>query len=92
MKCIQWVAVAAVAGGAWSAESAEPASRPIKVGCIFSVTGPASNLGAPEKKTAEMLVEKINAAGGVLGRKIELDREGLRRDAGKGDLIRAPAH
>jgi len=82
MKCIQWVAAAALAsvlGGAWAAEGAEPASGPIKVGCIFSVTGPASNLGAPEKKTAEMLVEKINAAGGVLGRKIQLivkDSEG----------------
>jgi branched-chain amino acid transport system substrate-binding protein len=82
MKCIQWFAVAALAlvmGGAWTVEGAEPASGPIKVGCIFSVTGPASNLGAPEKKTAEMLVEKINAAGGVLGRKIQLivkDSEG----------------
>jgi branched-chain amino acid transport system substrate-binding protein len=82
MKCLQWFAIAALAsvvGGAWAAEGAEPASGPIKVGCIFSVTGPASNLGAPEKKTAEMLVEKINAAGGVLGRKIQLivkDSEG----------------
>ena len=44
----------------------------IKVGAIFSVTGPASFLGAPEKKTAEMLVEKINKEGGINGRKIEL--------------------
>jgi len=44
----------------------------IKVGAIFAVTGGAANLGAPEKKTAEMLVEKINKEGGVNGRKIEL--------------------
>ena len=84
MKCAQWFAVAALTsvlsagGAAWAAENAE-AAGPIKVGCIFSVTGPASYLGAPEKKTAEMLVEKINAAGGVLGRKIQLivkDSEG----------------
>jgi len=37
----------------------------VKIGAIFAVTGPASNLGAPEAKTAEMLVEQINAAGGV---------------------------
>ena len=39
---------------------------------IFAITGPASYLGAPEAKTTEMLVEKINASGGVGGRKIEL--------------------
>jgi branched-chain amino acid transport system substrate-binding protein len=45
---------------------------PVKVGAIFAVTGPASFLGMPEAKTAEMLVEKINKQGGVNGRKIEL--------------------
>ncbi|MGD1043410.1 MAG: ABC transporter substrate-binding protein [Sedimentisphaerales bacterium] len=44
----------------------------IKVGAIFAVTGGASYLGAPEAKTAEMLVEKINKEGGVNGQKIEL--------------------
>jgi len=44
----------------------------IKVGAIFAITGPASFLGAPEAKTAEMLVEKINKEGGVNGQKIEL--------------------
>ncbi len=33
----------------------------IKIGAIFSITGGASNLGAPEAKTLEMLVEQINA-------------------------------
>ena len=47
-------------------------SKPIKIGALFSVTGGASFLGAPEEKTARMLVEKINASGGVLGRKLEL--------------------
>jgi branched-chain amino acid transport system substrate-binding protein len=45
---------------------------PIKVGAIFAITGPASFLGAPESKTAEMLVAEINKAGGVDGRMIEL--------------------
>lgn len=44
----------------------------IKVGAIFAVTGPASSLGLPEKQTVEMMVEKINAAGGVLGRPLEV--------------------
>jgi len=46
--------------------------EPIKIGAIFSVTGPASNLGAPEYKTAQMLVDEINAAGGILGRQVVL--------------------
>lgn len=47
-------------------------AEPIKVGAIFSITGPASFLGAPEEKTAQMLVKKINDEGGVNGQKIEL--------------------
>jgi branched-chain amino acid transport system substrate-binding protein len=57
-----------------------------KVGALFAVTGKWSFLGDPEKKTAEMLVEQINAAGGVNGRKLELivyDTEG---DATKTNL------
>jgi len=52
--------------------SAAESLKPIKIGALFSVTGPASFLGAPEAKTAKMLVDKINAGGGVLGRKLEL--------------------
>ena len=61
--------------GAWCLASPCAAAedpQPIKIGAIFSVTGPASFLGAPEEKTARMFVAKLNAAGGVLGRKVEL--------------------
>ncbi len=44
----------------------------IKVGAILAVTGPASFLGAPESKTLNMLVDQINAKGGINGKKIEL--------------------
>ncbi len=44
----------------------------IKVGAILAVTGPASFLGGPEARTLEMLVEELNAKGGVNGNKIEL--------------------
>jgi branched-chain amino acid transport system substrate-binding protein len=56
------------------ATPAKPAasSEPIKIGAIFAVTGPAANLGAPEAKTADMLVERLNNAGGISGRKIQL--------------------
>jgi len=48
------------------------AAPPIKIGSFLSVTGPAAFLGDPEQKTLELYVEKINASGGVLGRKLEL--------------------
>jgi branched-chain amino acid transport system substrate-binding protein len=44
----------------------------IKVGAIIAETGPAGFLGKPEAKTLHMLVDQINAKGGVNGNKIEL--------------------
>jgi branched-chain amino acid transport system substrate-binding protein len=48
------------------------AGEPIRIGAIFSVTGPASFLGEPERNTAKMLEEDLNRDGGLLGRKIEM--------------------
>lgn len=48
------------------------AASPIRIGALFAVTGPASFLGEPERNTAQMMVNKINASGGIKGRKIEL--------------------
>ena len=53
------------------AATAAPA-QPIRIGAFLSVTGPAAFLGDPEQKTLEMYVERINAAGGLDGRKLEL--------------------
>jgi branched-chain amino acid transport system substrate-binding protein len=44
----------------------------IKIGAIFSITGPASFLGAPEERTAKMMIEQINEAGGINGKKVVL--------------------
>jgi branched-chain amino acid transport system substrate-binding protein len=51
---------------------AAPAAEPIKIGAFLSVTGPASFLGDPEKKTLDLFIAKTNAAGGVLGRPLKL--------------------
>jgi branched-chain amino acid transport system substrate-binding protein len=51
----------------------------IKLGGFFDRSGRASFIGTPSKLVAEMLVEKINAEGGIGGRQIELivaDTEG----------------
>lgn len=47
-------------------------SEPIRIGAVLSVTGPASFLGDPEDKTLRLYVNRINAAGGVNGRPIQL--------------------
>jgi branched-chain amino acid transport system substrate-binding protein len=43
-----------------------------KVGALFSTTGGGSNLGDPEEKTVNMMVEQINAAGGINGHPLEV--------------------
>ena len=48
------------------------AQEPIRIGAFLSATGPAAFLGDPEQKTLEMYVERLNAAGGVAGRKLAL--------------------
>jgi branched-chain amino acid transport system substrate-binding protein len=52
--------------------SAAFAAAPLKIGALFAVTGPAAFLGAPERNTAIMVVDEINRAGGIKGRKLEL--------------------
>jgi branched-chain amino acid transport system substrate-binding protein len=41
--------------------------EPYKVGAIFSITGPGSSLGIPERDTAQMLEAEVNAKGGLQG-------------------------
>jgi branched-chain amino acid transport system substrate-binding protein len=64
--------LAAVAASFTLIAGAAIAQEPIKIGSFLSVTGGAAFLGDPEQKTLELYVEKINAAGGVLGRKLQL--------------------
>jgi len=47
-------------------------AKEIKVGAVLAVTGPASFLGGPEARTLEMLVEELNAKGGIKGDKIKM--------------------
>lgn len=51
--------------------SSAMAAGTIKIGGLFAVTGPASFLGEPEKKTLEMLVKDLNDKGGISGMKLE---------------------
>ena len=47
------------------------AQDPIRIGAIYSISGPGSFLGAPEDRALRMLVEEANKAGGWKGRKLE---------------------
>jgi branched-chain amino acid transport system substrate-binding protein len=47
-------------------------NEPIRIGAVLSVTGPASFLGDPEDKTLRLYVNRINGAGGINGRQIQL--------------------
>jgi branched-chain amino acid transport system substrate-binding protein len=46
--------------------------RPYKVGAIFALTGPASVIGGPQRKTVEMIEEWVNGAGGIDGHPLDV--------------------
>jgi len=47
-------------------------TQPIKIGLIADKTGPLSFVGIANENVARMVVDDLNAAGGLLGRPIEL--------------------
>jgi branched-chain amino acid transport system substrate-binding protein len=50
----------------WGPATAQ-AQEAYKIGAIFSITGPGSSLGIPERDTALMIEADVNAKGGVKG-------------------------
>ncbi len=53
--------------------SAAMAADTIKIGAFFDLSGRASFIGTPTKLVAEMVVDKINAEGGINGKMLELE-------------------
>lgn len=72
------VLLAACIAGAVPFAGPAAAQDPIRVGYPVILSGPGALIGEPSLQGAQMFVEEINAAGGVLGRQIEL----LVRDTG----------
>lgn len=71
-----WIAgVVAVVVVAASSTGAFAQGKPIKIGQIIPITGEAAESGKYQKQGAELALEKINAAGGVHGRKLVLVQE-----------------
>ncbi|MGA2566997.1 MAG: ABC transporter substrate-binding protein [Pseudolabrys sp.] len=72
MRAMQRLAATAAIGLCAVLGAGLQASAQIKIGAVLSVTGPASFLGDPEKRTLEIYVDEINAKGGVNGEKLQL--------------------
>jgi branched-chain amino acid transport system substrate-binding protein len=68
-------------GQGWGAEK-----DPYLVGAVFSVTGGASFLGEPERNTAKMVEEWVNAAGGIQGHPLKVIIEDSKSDEGQAVL------
>ncbi len=72
MKVLNHIVAAVSIGVSMLFAAANQTWAQTKIGAVLSVTGPASFLGDPEKKTLEIYVEAINAQGGVNGQKLQL--------------------
>jgi len=80
-KALMLAGVACAALGLTGPANAQ--DDPIRIGSFLAVTGPASFLGDPELKTLEMYINRINGAGGLLGRQLELVHYDTGADANK---------
>lgn len=74
MKALKkWTGAALLAGAAVLAQSAW-AQQALKIGALNPYSGPMALYGTELTRGYELAVDKINAAGGLLGRKLELVR------------------
>ncbi|TAK48211.1 MAG: ABC transporter substrate-binding protein [Xanthobacteraceae bacterium] len=73
------IAVPAVSGAAYA--------QTVKVGSVLSITGPGAFLGDPEIKTLQLYIDRINKAGGLLGKKIDLINYDDGTDAAKANAF-----
>jgi branched-chain amino acid transport system substrate-binding protein len=66
-----WIAVIVVFGlVVLSSRLAHAQAKPIKIGHVVPLTGEAAEAGRYQKQGAELAAERINASGGVNGRKV----------------------
>src|SRR5262245_8671825 len=73
------VSVLILAVGVLLAATASPEPAPgstaapaVKIGAIYNLSGAQAGLGRPSLRGAQLAVKQLNAAGGVLGRQVEL--------------------
>ncbi len=68
----RWVAAVMLVAVAALVPGAAVAAETIKIGLMAPLTGPAAADGQSVKQSCEMLVEQVNAGGGIDGKQIEL--------------------
>ncbi|MSR85644.1 ABC transporter substrate-binding protein [Candidatus Uhrbacteria bacterium] len=71
-----WIGIAVlvvIVGGFLFIRSQQSQNQPIKIGALFPLTGGLASYGEPAQKMAVIAADKINQAGGINGRKLELD-------------------
>jgi branched-chain amino acid transport system substrate-binding protein len=69
--------------------AASPTPPPVRIGAIYNLSGGQASLDAPSLDGARLAVDRINAHGGLLGRRVELlERDG---QTSKADVARAAA-
>ena len=72
MKQFIGALVVSMAGLAMAISPAQAQQAPIRVGFPIIMSGAGAQFGIPPLRGAQMYAEEINAAGGLLGRKIEV--------------------
>ena len=61
-----------IAGCGGNGENTAPGKEAYKLGAVVDISGNSSSLGVPERDTLLMLVEQLNAKGGIDGHPVEL--------------------
>jgi branched-chain amino acid transport system substrate-binding protein len=79
--------MALLAGCSKSGTGAAPAADTIKIGEFASLTGKEAAFGQSSHKGTELAIEELNAAGGLLGKKIEFVYEDNRSTPGESATI-----
>ena len=72
LKAAGTTAVAAGTSGVWAPAILRAQQQPIKIGHLVPLTGFLSPMGDYATKAGQLAAEEINAAGGVLGRPIQM--------------------
>jgi len=62
---------------------------PVRLGIVAPLTGPSADFGTSVQQGAQLAVDEINAAGGVLGRPVELVVKDDRGDPATGQAVAA---
>jgi branched-chain amino acid transport system substrate-binding protein len=85
-RALAFLAVLAVVAATFGACSG--AADPIRIGAVFPISSNAADLAGPELAGVRIAVDRVNADGGIDGRRVELDVRDLRSRAEADDVMR----